>query len=369
MEYVQERVATLHDFADARPDGPTDRTAVVVPMTEREYAGLAAERTLRALETVDPAAVVVPLRVPADRVGSFEEWLSTFDLPLETLWCNAPAVEQLLDEEGLDGQYGKGRDVWLALGIAARRGEYVAAIDADAKTFSETHVPRLVAPLDTFEFSKGYYARVENGRLYGRLFRLFYAPLVRALADEHDHELLEFLGAFRYALAGEFAARADLVERMRVQRDWGLEVGTLGEAYRLAGVGGTVQVDLGRHEHDHRAVSGPTGLSEMSAGVGAALFRVVEEAGIEPDYERLPARYREAAEALIRGYAADARFNGLSYDAADERDQVRTYAEAIAAPGPDDRLPAWRDAPVDPEAVRAAADRATDALDGTGGEN
>jgi glucosyl-3-phosphoglycerate synthase len=362
MEYVQERVATLHDLTDPRPAAPTDRTAVVIPMTEREYAGLAAERTLRALETVDPAAVVVPLRVPAGDVRSFREWLDTFELPIETVWCNGPEVGETLEAAGLGGSAGKGRDVWLALGIAAQRGEYVAAVDADAQTFSEAHVPRLVAPLTEFDFSKGYYARVENGRLYGRLFRLFYVPLVRALAEEYDHPLLSYLESFRYALAGEFAAPADVVERMRLQRDWGLEVGTLGEAYRLAGLEGSVQVDLGRHEHDHRSVSGPTGLSEMSRGVGEALLRVVEEVGVDPDYGALRDAYRTTADRLVDAYAADARFNRLEYDPTDEREQVRTYVDAVAAPGPDDRLPAWREAPVAPGEVRAAADRAVENL-------
>ncbi|MFC6724661.1 glycosyl transferase family 2, partial [Halobium palmae] len=49
MEYVQERVTTLHDLGPADVDAATDRTAVVVPMTEREYAGLAAERVLAEL--------------------------------------------------------------------------------------------------------------------------------------------------------------------------------------------------------------------------------------------------------------------------------------------------------------------------------
>jgi len=52
MEYVQERVATLHDFTDPVPDAPVERAAVVVPMTEREHASLAAERVLSALEAV-----------------------------------------------------------------------------------------------------------------------------------------------------------------------------------------------------------------------------------------------------------------------------------------------------------------------------
>ena len=357
MEYVQERVATLHDFGDARPDAPTDRAAVVVPMTEREHASLAAERVFGALERVDPARVVVPLRASEDRVGDVADWLDGFALDVEPLWCDGPRLHDLLDDHGLDGDRGKGRDVWLGLGLAAD-APYVAVHDADATTYTDAHVPRLLFPLDHgFDFSKGYYARVENGQLYGRLFRLFYRPLVRALADAHPGAgIVEYLAAFRYALAGEFAATTDVVRSLRVQRGWGLEVGTLGDAYATAGTDGSAQVDLGRHEHDHRAVSGPAGLSTMSEEVAAALFHAVEDNGISPEYATLPDRYEAAAETIIRGYAADAAFNGLAYDRGDERAQVSEYADAVGPPGGDTRLPAWRDAPIDPEAVRSAAD-------------
>jgi glucosyl-3-phosphoglycerate synthase len=247
MEYVQERVATCHDLTDPTPDAPTDRAAVVVPMTEREYAGLAAERVLSELERVDPGRVVVPLQAPSDRVASFESWLREFDLDLTVLWCDGDRVTSLLGEVGLNGSGGKGRDVWLGLGVAlAGDVSSVVVHDADTKTYSRADVPRLLFPLDhSFEFSKGFYARVENGRLYGRLFRLFYAPLVRALSDAHDAPILDYLAAFRYALAGEFAATAELASRLRLQRSWGLEVGTLGEAFDYAGFEGSAQVDLG----------------------------------------------------------------------------------------------------------------------------
>jgi glucosyl-3-phosphoglycerate synthase len=360
MEYVQERITTLHDLGDATPGGAVDRAAVVVPMTEREYAGLAAERVLTSLERVAPGRVVVPLRASRDRVGAFADWLDGYDLPLTVVWCDGPRVERLLAEAGLDGDRGKGRDVWLALGAAlSGTEEYVVFHDADTKTYGPTYVHRLLFPLEHgHAFSKGYYARVENRRLYGRLFRLFYAPLVRALSTEHDAPVLDYLAAFRYALAGEFAATRDLASKLRMQRSWGLEVGTLGDAFAHAGFAGTAQVDLGAYEHDHRAVSGPTGLSDMSRLVGQALFTVVEEHGLTPDYETLPGRYRETAREFVRAYQLDAAFNGLDYPVDEERSQADRYAESVAPPGGDTRLPAWADAPVDPAAVcdRAAAD-------------
>lgn len=359
MEYVQEQVTTLHDLTGRVPDAPTDGTAVVVPMTDAEFGSRTAEHVLSALETVSPNRVVVPLRAPSDSVGAVHDWLSGFDLPLTLLWCTNPRIETLLDDYGLTGPAGKGRDVWLALGVAAADSEFVVCHDADTKTYDSSIVPRLLAPLDDgFSFTKGYYARVEENRLYGRLFRLFYAPLVRTLRRADNGRILDYLGAFRYALAGEFGMTADLATGMRVERDWGLEVGTLGGAFEHAGFDGSAQVDLGRYEHDHRGVAGPGGLSSMSEGVGAALFRVCENHGVTPDYETLPERYRDTARRFVRQYAADADFNGLAYDSAAERSQVETYAEAIRSPDGHERhavLPAWDDVDIDPIEIREAA--------------
>lgn len=366
MEYVQERIATLHDLTDPSPATPTDRAAVVVPMTEREYAGLAAERVLSELEALDPGRVVVPLRASRDYVADFHDWLAGYDLSLTTVWCTGPRTEALLDEHGLDGEAGKGRDVWLALGQALD-AEYLVVHDADTRSYDRSYVRRLLFPLaHGFDFAKGYYARVENRRLYGRLFRLFYVPLVRALADANDDPVVDYLASFRYALAGEFAATGELVADMRVQRDWGLEVGTLGEAYDAVGFDGTAQVDLGTYEHDHRAVSGPTGLSDMSETVGRALLRAVEEAGVEPDYDSLPERYRATAERLIEQYAVDAAFNDLDFDRGGEHAQIDEYVDAVSPPGEDRRLPAWSDSPIDPDEIADAAAADLAEVRGTG---
>ena len=379
MEYVQERIATLHDLGDTAGDtvvpgglehDPVAETAVVVPMTGRELESPAAARVLSELEALEPAAVFVPVRASPDRIEPFREWLESFALPIRPLWCNAPAVESLLTEAGLGGRAGKGHDVWLALGPAAEAAKYLVVHDADARSYEADHVRRLLAPLTMeFAFSKGYYARVEQGQLYGRLFRLFYAPLLRALSGSHDTPVLGYFDAFRYALAGEFAMRADLARRLRPPRAWGLEVGTLGDAFDYAGFAGTAQVDLGRHEHDHRAVAGETGLEGMSREVAAELLRVLEEHGVDPEYDSLQTQYLAAGRELIEQYGADAAFNGLAYDPVAERDQLERYAESITSPGPDRRLPRWTDAPITPRAVvEAARPRLERPVDSTGSD-
>lgn len=356
MEYVQEHVTTLHALTERTLSAPTDRAAVVVPMTEREYGRLATEHVLGELESVDPANVVVPLRASPERVGHFVDWLDEFDLSLDIVWCDGPRLSELLAEAGLDGVRGKGRDVWLALGRALEE-RYVVLHDADTASYTDAYVPRLLFPLaHGHQFSKGYYARVEDDRLYGRLFRLFYAPLVRALDERYDAPVIDYLGAFRYALAGEFAATSELAASLRLQRSWGLEVGTLGDAFADAGFAGSAQVDLGRYEHDHRSVSGPTGLADMSDAVADATLRTLADDGVDVDTEAVTAAYRTAADRLIDQYATDAAFNGLAYDRGDEREQVDAYAEAISPIGEDDRLPPWNDAPIDAADVMRAAE-------------
>jgi glucosyl-3-phosphoglycerate synthase len=100
----------------------------------------------------------------------------------------------------------------------------------------------------------------------------------------------------------------------------------------------------------------------MSEQVGRALFNGLDDHGIAPDFDTLPARYEAAAETLIDQYAADATFNGLDYDRSSERAQVASYADAVLPPECDTRLPPWEDAPLDPEDVARAAADAVDRL-------
>ncbi|UPM42435.1 glycosyl transferase family 2 [Halocatena salina] len=355
MEYVQERITTLHDFTDTVPDAPTDRASVVIPMTGHAHTSHATDRILRTLEDVAPARVVIALRADAPAVASIHDWLAGYDVSTETIWCNGPRVNELLTEAGFSDTGGKGRDVWLALGVASDT-EYTVVHDADVETYSHGHVNRLLFPLERdYSFVKGYYARIERNRLYGRLFRLFYAPLIRALSQLSGAPIVSYLDAFRYALAGEMAMTARLARRLRVPPGWGLEVGALGTAFEHAGFEGTAQIDLGVHKHDHRSVDGPHGLGDMSVDVGASLFSVLEADGVTFDYESLREQYQEAADRLIDQYATDAAFNGLDYDSESERDQIDAYLPAVTSPTADARLPAWTDTPIDSAAVRTAS--------------
>jgi glucosyl-3-phosphoglycerate synthase len=359
VEFVQERVTTLHAFGDTTATGALDDVAVVVPVAGRDRGD--ALRVLASLADRSPARIVVPYRAAPEDTAAIANDLRAIDAPVDPLWCDAPALDRCLTDAGVApppeaddaavpvGR--KGHDVWLALGVAAAAADRVAVRDADSRV--DGGVDRLVAGLaGDREFAKAYYARVED-RLYGRLCRLLYEPLVAAI--EGGNSLVACLNAFRYGLAGEVAMTAELARSIRVEPGFGLEVGMLGEAHRVAGLQALVQVDCGRHRHTHRSVGGEGGLDRMARPVVAALLRCLDDRGIGYDIPRLRDRYREQALALVDAYAADAAFNGLDHDRDGERDQVARYAEAIAAPGPDRRRPPWTETDLSPEAVREAA--------------
>lgn len=309
MEYIQERITTLHDISRGSrratvPDQPTDRTCVVVPMTEHTATSPTAGDILTTLERVDPSRLIIALRAGRKHAGTICDWIGDYEINTETIWCDGPRVRQLLGENDLLTPRGKGRDVWLALGVAtAGSEEYIVLHDADTKSYTADHVARLLFGLvcsPPHEFVKGYYARVEENQLYGRLFRLFYAPLMHALSTCHPSPIVEYLSAFRYALAGEMAMTRSLARQVCLPRGWGLEVGVLGDAFQNAGFDGTAQVDLGVHEHDHRAVGGPEGLETMSSDVSEALFHTLAAGEIEPEYDRVRERYRHSGNQLVR---------------------------------------------------------------------
>jgi glucosyl-3-phosphoglycerate synthase len=358
MDYAQDSVTTIHRLTDAVPELPSN-SAVVVPIAAGDEETVAPTHIFETLASVGPTQVIVPFRGSATAATQFQRWLSGFDIATTVIWCNAPTIGSLLGEYGLDGTTGKGRDVWLGLGLAASAADYIAVHDADAATYSTAHVPRLLAPLKRdHAFTKGYYARIEDNTLYGRLARLFVAPLLSALPDTYNDPLLSYLSAFRYPLAGEFALTADVARTIRAQRAWGLEIGILGETYGAVGPDATAQVDLGVHKHDHRPVGGHGGLATMAGEVGSALFRVLEDHDRKPEYDHLQKTYRDTAATLIDQYETDATINGLRYDRASEQQQVKTYAKQIKAPGEDERLPAWDDTELQPEAIQDASNEA-----------
>ena len=67
-----------------------------------------------------------------------------------------------------------------------------------------------------YEFCKGYYGRVTN-KMHGRVVRLLFTPLIRALTMTVGNlDILKYYAGFRYPLSGEFSMLTDLARINRI---------------------------------------------------------------------------------------------------------------------------------------------------------
>jgi glucosyl-3-phosphoglycerate synthase len=174
---------------------------------------------------------------------------------------------ELLPETG--PVLGKGDAMWRALSVLS--GELVVYLDADSKGFSEHFATGLLGPLvcePGVAFVKAFYRRpfVQDGISLpeggGRVNHLLARPVLSLLYPE--------LGAVRQPLAGEVAARRELLERIPFATGYGVEVAMLIDVWRELGLEGIAQVDLDVHRNRHQSLPA---LNEMAETVLAAVVR------------------------------------------------------------------------------------------------
>jgi len=376
MDIKQEEVTTLHDICvdkeelikSIREVAVERPITIIMPMLYREIKNRAINNIVKGLNKCDYVEdILIPLS--AENKEEFEK-VKRFFSKLETkhyvIWCNGRKITKLLHElkeEGINvlKYKGKGRDVWIALGIASLRSYAIALHDADVQTYNELIPAKLLFPilepeLD-FKFSKGYYARVnlQKNIIYGRVFRLFLHPLLKALVDEigYEPDFLNFLRAFRYPLAGEFAMTKDVAIDVDVPGDWGIEIGILAEIYRNVARKRICQVDLGFYEHKHQELGNKeSGLVRMVRDIFKTLLRVLTEEDrvqISDSFlTSLRVVYQRVARDCIRQYHADAVFNHLKYDRHLEETIVERFSKHMLEAGKEylkkpigARIPDW----------------------------
>lgn len=266
--------------------------------------------------------------------------------PVKVVWHDGPRLQALLrelreNEFQLDHP-GKGRSVWMTLGyVCSERDVYaIATHDCDILNYRREMLARLVYPVvhpaTEFEFSKGYYARVTD-RLYGRVTRLFYAPLIETLGRILGKTaFLQYLGNFRYALSGEFALLTSLAMGIRISPTWGLEVSLLSEIYQRASVNRICQVEIAEtYEHKHQVLEKKRpgeGLMRMACDIAMALFRVLAQDGVvlsNAFFRTLLAAYIQEARVAVEKYHAVSLINGLSFDRHAEVEAVEAFVESM----------------------------------------
>jgi hypothetical protein len=148
---------------------------------------------------------------------------------------------------------GKGDAMWRALGELD--SEIVAFADTDTEQFGEHFLTGLLGPLiceEQVQLVKGCFRRPfrSQGTLTpdggGRVTELTARPLLNLHAPE--------LAVFDQPLAGETAARRELLAQIPFSAGYGVEIAMLIDAWRIAGLDGLAQVDLGVRQNRHQSL-------------------------------------------------------------------------------------------------------------------
>ncbi|MCG6938728.1 MAG: glycosyl transferase [Gammaproteobacteria bacterium] len=290
-------------------------------------------------------------RANEDQYRHALEFFSVLPQHHRVLWNDGPRLKALDAElhkhELAPRELGKGRNVWYCMGyiLSSGKTESVALHDCDITTYSRDLLARLIYPVANpmfnYEFCKGYYARATHGKLHGRVNRLLVTPLLRSLkAVVGSNDYIEYMDSFRYALAGEFSFRRDVLNDLRIPGDWGLEIGVLSEMHRNYAHNRLCQVDIAEtYDHKHQDVSlGDTreGLSRMSIDIAKAIFRKLATQGVvfsAETFRTLKATYYRIALDFVETYRNDALMNGLEFDIHKEEQAVEMFTGNIMEAG------------------------------------
>jgi glucosyl-3-phosphoglycerate synthase len=174
---------------------------------------------------------------------------------------------------------GKGDAMWRALSVLD--SDVVCFLDADSERFSAHFATGLLGALvcePGVSFAKAFYRRPFAGdapgeEQGGRVNHLLARPALALFYPQ--------LAEVRQPLAGEFAARRELLERLPFVTGYGVEIAMLIDAWHAVGVQGIAQVDLDEHHHRHQPLSA---LSPMALTVLATVARRLEQEGrLTPD--------------------------------------------------------------------------------------
>jgi glucosyl-3-phosphoglycerate synthase len=170
---------------------------------------------------------------------------------------------------------GKGDAMWRALSVLA--GDVVCYLDADTEDFQAHFATGLLGPLvceQGVQFVKACYRRpFEHGGVAvpeggGRVNHLTARPALALFYPE--------LAGVRQPLAGEMAARRELLERVPFATGYGVEVAMVIDVWQAVGLEGMAQVDLDVHRNRHQPLQA---LTPMAYTVLATIARRLEREG------------------------------------------------------------------------------------------
>ena len=355
-------VATLHDFSnrdlkdlerDLKKFSKDRKMELILPCLYSELEGSALPNIVREISKTNYLNHIIIGLDRANEEQAKKAWnfFKKLNCPFTILWNDGPNLlkldKELKNYNLAPQELGKGRNVWYCLGMAIARGEArsIAFHDCDILTFDRRLLAKLfypvVNPLFNFEFCKGYYPRVAEGKMNGRVSRLLVTPLLTAMEKTVGHnDYLDYMKSFKYPLAGEFSFRRNLMADMRIPCDWGIEIGILSEMYRNQASNRICQVDLADtydHKHQDLSIDDQTkGLSKMSIDIIKTLIKKLATQGNSfslETFRSIKATYYRTALDMIDIYRSDALMNGLKYDSHMEEKAVELFALNIMKAG------------------------------------
>lgn len=147
---------------------------------------------------------------------------------------------------------GKGDALWRALLVTS--GDIVGFLDGDTADPCQEHLIGILGPLILHKrismvracFDRPF--KSENGSISpnngGRVTEILARPMLNMYWPD--------LAGFRQPLAGEFAARRTLLERLPFPVGYGIEIASLVDTYHLVGLDGLAEADVGQRQNAHK---------------------------------------------------------------------------------------------------------------------
>ena len=355
-------ISTLHDFntkstsiieSELLKFSKQRKMELILPCLYSELEGAALPKIVEEISKTKYLDHIIIGLDKANETQAKKAWkfFKKLKTSFSILWNDGPGLKKLdqeLKKNNLaPSELGKGRNVWYCIGMCIARdsARSVALHDCDIKTYDRRMLAKLfypvVNPIFNFEFCKGYYSRVADKKMNGRVARLLVFPLLTALEKTiGKSDYLEFMKSFKYPLAGEFSFRRNVLPELRISSDWGIEVGILSEMQRSFSPQNICQVDLAdTYDHKHQVLSiddETKGLSRMSIDIIKTFIKKLATQGntfSREKFRSLKATYYRSALDLIDIYRSDAIMNGLKFDSHMEEKAVELFAMNIMKAG------------------------------------
>ena len=355
-------VANLHDFSirsteeiekDLLKFSKERKLELILPCLYSELEGDALPNIVNEISKTKYLNHVIIGLDQANNAQAKKAWkfFKKLKTPFSILWNDGPKLKKLDKElKSIDlapKQMGKGRNVWYCIGMAIARDEArsVALHDCDIKTYDRRLLAKLFYPVENplfnYEFCKGYYPRIADNKMHGRVARLLVNPLLTAMEKTiGKSDYIDFMKSFKYPLAGEFSFRRNILPELRISSDWGIEIAILSEMQRNYSSNNICQVELAdNYDHKHQILSikdSSKGLSKMSIDIIKTLVRKLATQGYsfsKETFRSIKATYYRSALDLIDIYRSDAQMNGLKFDSHNEEKTVELFALNIMNAG------------------------------------